>query len=169
MGMALPTMAIIVRAVSVVVLVAMIVRMPMIVAAAASVPMRVFVVMRMVMRMAMCMPMIVAAIGTVLVARIGAALWPERPLDRFGSRAEPARHLQEHMVVRDIQRLGRDLGGDVPVAEMPRDLHEPERIVRRDRDQSLGGGLDLNQPPVLELYGVAVLDNARALQIQQEL
>ncbi|HEV7872885.1 MAG TPA: hypothetical protein VGO82_01995, partial [Enterovirga sp.] len=63
--------------------------------------MRVLVLMAvsMVMRVRVRMAVVVAAIRAVLVARIGAALRPEGPLDRNRRSPEPTHHLGEHVVV----------------------------------------------------------------------
>ena len=38
----------------------------------------------------------------------------------------------------------------------------------RDLDQALGGGLDLDQAPVLQPHGVAVVEHRRGREIEQE-
>lgn len=121
------------------------------------------VVMRLGMGMRVSVPMIVPAI--VLV---GAALRLERARDGRGRAALAADHLGEHVVIFDIDRVRRDLRRRVPVADMPGDPHQPERIFRPHLEQALRRCPHLDEPPVLELHGVPIVERRRLVQIEQE-
>ena len=123
------------------------------------VPMAIMVAVPVIMAMAM---------RVIVPARIGALLGPERPLDPGRGRAEAAYHLGEHVVVRDVERIRRDLGRDVPIAEMPADPHQPQRVLRADLEERLGRGPDGDEPAVLELHGVAVVQHPGLLEVEQE-
>lgn len=156
-----------------VVLVAMVV-VVMVVAAAARgavlmMTMRVvMVVMSMLVTVIVAVMLVPVAIVAVIAALVGALLWAEGA-GHFGrGRAEAAHHLQQHVVVADIERVLADLRGDMAVADMPGDLHQPQRVVGRDLDEALGGGLDLHEAPVLQLHRVAVVENGRAVEVEEE-
>lgn len=114
-------------------------------------------------------PVVIVPVVAVSVATlVGAALGPERAHDLASARAEAPDHLKQHVVVADIDRVLVDLGRDVPVADMPGDLRQPDRIAGRHLDQPLRRGLDLDEPAVFELHGIAVIQNRGAVQIEQE-
>lgn len=107
-------------------------------------------------------------IATGVVVVIGAALGLERPLDHRHGAALAAHHLGEHMVVLDVERLSRDLGGRVAVADMPGDAHQPQRVVGPDLQQALGRSPDQNEAAVLQPYRVAVIERGRPVEIEQD-
>ena len=107
-------------------------------------------------------------IATGVVVVIGAALGLERPLDHRHGAALAAHHLGEHMVVLDVERLSRDLGGRVAVADMPGDAHQPQRVVGPDLQQALGRSPDQNEAAVLQPYRVAVIERGRLVEIEQD-
>ena len=159
---------VVVPVVAVVLVSVIVVSMAVVVMAAAAPPtMLVGMVMGgTVVRILVLVPVVVAAIGPVLV--ISAALGPERPLDQARCRPEPARHLHQHVVVPDIDRVGRDLGRYMPISDMPGDLHEPQRVFGPDFDELLGRSLDLHETAVLKLNRVAVVEHDRLIQVEKK-
>jgi hypothetical protein len=160
------------RMVMLLVLVAM--RMPMVVLVnmvvrVAVLPMTVILAMRVLMRMVVVtmvvvmMPVVVAAI--VLV---GAALRLEGAHHHGGRAALAPNHLGEHMIVLDIDRIRRHLGGGVPVAHMIGHLEEAQGVLGPDFQEPLGGGLDLNEATVLELHGIPVVEHGGLVEIEKE-
>lgn len=128
---------------------------------------RVVVPMRMIVRVIVAVrPMVVMPV--VVPALVGAALGAERTLDLPRRRAEPTHHLEEHVIEPDMKHVRADLGRHVPVAEVPADLHQPERVVGPDLDQPLGRGAHLDEPAILQLHGVAVVERGRPVEIEQE-
>lgn len=178
--------AMLMAVVAMVVLVAVIVVMVVVIMAAAAggavgvlVRMRVIMIMAvagmgMTMVVAVLMAMIVmmvavvimAAIGVVMV--VGAALGLERPLDLAHRAALAADHLGQHMVVLDIDRVRRDLGRGVAIADMPGDTRQSQRVLGGDLDQLLCRRLDQDERTVLELDGVAVVQRGRLVEIEQD-
>ncbi len=163
-------MVVVLVAVRVIVSMVMIVIMP----AAARVTM-VVIMLRLVMVCAAnvqvvvtALAMIVAVIVCVTMALVRAALGLERASDAGRSTAEAADHLGEHVVVFDVDRVGRDLGRGVAVTDVPGDLGEPGRRLSSDLQQRLRGGSDLDQPAVLEPEGVAALGGRRLVEIEQK-
>lgn len=116
----------------------------------------------------MLVPMVIVVVVAVMAALVGAFLRAEGARHLGRRRAEAAHHLQQHVVVADIERVLADLRGDVAVADMPGDLHEPQRIVGRDLDEALGRRLDLHEAPVLQLHRVAVVENGRAVEVEEK-
>jgi hypothetical protein len=120
-------------------------------------------VMRVIMRA-------IAVIVTVDRRRrdIGAALRVEGGLDRGHFRAEPARHILDHMIAPDAQALGQEFGRQVAIAEMPGDAHERRRVGAADFSELFGRGDDFDDAPVLELEPVAGAQHHRLGQVEQE-
>ena len=71
-------------------------------------------------------------------------------------------------IAADAQRLRRHLGRQVPVAEMPGDAHEGERVGGADFGERLGRGQNLDEAAVLEPEAVAAAQHRRLRQVEQE-
>src|SRR5215211_944091 len=72
------------------------------------------------------MRVIVAPMAVVIaIVLVGAALGLEGARRRGRRAALAAHHFGEHMVVLDIDRVRRDLGRRMPVADVPGDPQEP--------------------------------------------
>jgi hypothetical protein len=114
--------------------------------------------------------MIVVIMGMSMptAAVVSAALRTEGALDQRRRRAEPARHVDEHVILGDVDGVIRDLGGHVAVAEVPDDLLQPQRILGTDLDKVLGRGLDLHEAPVFETHRIAFVEHGGAVEIEQE-
>jgi hypothetical protein len=72
------------------------------------------------------------------------------------------------MITPDPQAFGHDLGRQMPVAEMPGDPHQMQRIGAADFDQWLGRGDHFDQPAVLEHERIAAAQRHRVFEIEQE-
>ena len=66
------------------------------------------------------------------VAGIGAAFGIERRFDLDEARAQPSDHCLDHMIAADAQSSGRDLGRQMPIAEMPGEADQMLRIMSPD-------------------------------------
>jgi hypothetical protein len=131
--------------------------------------MMVMVVVIMIMMTVIMMAVGVAgmvAIGVVVV--IGAAFGLERAHHGAHRAALAADHLGQNMVVLDIDRVRRDLGRRVPVADMPGDPHQPQRVLSPDLEQALRRGLDQDEPAILQLDGIAIADRGGFVEIEQD-
>lgn len=105
----------------------------------------------------MLMPMIVAvmvvavagvvAVGMVVIL---GALGLERAAHRVDGAALPADHLGQRRIVRDVDRVRRDLGGDMAAADLPGGAHQPQRVFGADLQQVLGRGPDPHEAAVFE-------------------
>lgn len=107
------------------------------------------------------------AIGMIVV--VSPTLGLERPFDHRHRTALPTHHLGEDMVVLDVERVGRDLGRGVAVADMPGDAHQPQRVVGADLQQALGRRPDQDEPAILQLDRVAVVERGRLVEIEQDI
>jgi hypothetical protein len=115
---------------------------------------------------------IVNAMAVVVMAAIvlvGAALGLERARHRRRGAALAAHHFGEHVVVFDIDRVRRHLGGRMPVADVPDDPQESRRVFGPNFKQVLRRSLDLHKPPIFELHGVAIVEGGRLIEIEQEI
>jgi len=123
------------------------------------------------------MPMIVVAVAVVMpvavvvpaIVLVGAALRLEGAHHDGGRAALAAHHLGQHVVVLDVDRVRRHLGGGVPVADVVGHLQEPQRVLGAHLQQALGRGLHLHEAAVLELHGIAVVQHRGLVEIEQEI
>jgi hypothetical protein len=118
------------------------------------------------------MPLVVVSVVVAVIMAmpmvVGPALRPEGPHDLGQGAALPAHHLGEHMVILDVNRVRRDLRRRVPVADMPGDAHQAQRVLGADFEQVLRGGVDSDQPTVLQLQRIALVQHGRLVEIQEE-
>ncbi len=117
--------------------------------------------MTMMVVMSVVMPMVVVAV-------MGAALWSERALHRGGDAALPAHQFRDRWIVLHVNRIAGDLDEAMLAAEMPGQPHEAQRVLGPHLQQALGRGLDLDETPVLEPQGIAVVDGRFHVEIEQE-
>ena len=99
---------------------------------------------------------------------IGAALGVERALDTAHLGAQPVHHVGDHVIVADVDDALTDLGGEVPVAEVPGDPRQLVRIGAADLEKRLGRRLDGNEGAILEPDAVARAQARRFGEIEQE-
>lgn len=104
-----------------------------------------------------------------VVVIIGPALGLERALDHAHGAALAADHLGKDMVVLDIDGVCRDLRRRVPVADMPGDAHQTQRVLGPHFEQALRSRLDQNEAAILELDGIAIVQNRRLVEVEQNL
>ena len=64
--------------------------------------------------------------AAVAMMMIGAANRAERPLDNRRGRALRVQHVDEHMIIKDVERVRRDLGRNMPIADVPGERQEVE-------------------------------------------
>ena len=113
--------------------------------------------------------MVPMAVVVAAIVLVGAALGLERAHHDRGGAALPAHHLGEHVVVLDVDGVGRHLGGGVPVADVVGDLEEAQGVLGPDLQEALGRRPHLDEAPVLELHGVAVAQHRGLVEIEQEI
>jgi len=117
--------------------------------------------------MTMMMPMTMVMV--LVVAVMGALLGPEGALHRGRRAALPASQLGQRRGVRHVDRIAGDFGEAVLAAEMPGEAHEAQRIFGPDLQKALGRRPHLDEPPILEPQGIAVVDGGLHVEIEQDL
>lgn len=127
------------------------------------------VTMPMPMRMAVRVAVSMGVGGVVAFVVVGPALGLERALNQGGGAALAPDHFGQNVVVLDVDGVRRDLGGRVPVADVPGDPHEAQRVLGADLEKLLRRGLDLDEATILELHGVPVGEGRRLVEIEEKI
>jgi hypothetical protein len=113
---------------------------------------------------------VVIVIAVIRVAMgVGAAFRLERLLDVAHGRAETADHLLDDVIAANEQAVGRDCRRQVAVADMPGDARQRDRVGGNDLGERLGRGPYRHNATVLEKECVAVVQDGRLLQVEEEL
>lgn len=99
---------------------------------------------------------------------IGAPFRVECGAYRCQPSSKPGHHFLNDVVSSDPQRFAKQLGRQVPVAEMPRDPHEMGKIPGFDFDKVFRLGQYFDYPPVLQFEAVTVVKVNRAGLVEQE-
>jgi hypothetical protein len=116
----------------------------------------------------MTMPRMIMRIICVRVVGIGAAFGIERRFDLDQARAQPSQHRLDHMIAADAQSPLRDLGRQVPIAEVPGEANQMLQIAPPDFQKRLGCRDHLDQPAIFEHQRVAAAQGDRIFQIEQK-
>jgi hypothetical protein len=133
----------------------------------------VMIVVMIVVAMAMMGMIVVVMVVIVMVivaaiVVVGSALRLEGTLDGRRRAALAAHHLGQDVVVLDPDRVGADLGRRVPVADVPGDPHQAQRVLGPDLEERLGRRPHLHEAPVLEPDGIAVGKRRRLVEVEEE-
>ena len=90
------------------------------------------------------------------VAAVRAAFGLKGGLHLHELRSKAMEHILDHVVGPNTKNVVSNFSRQVPVSEMPRKAHELMRIFVTNFDDGLGGGPDLQPPPVFELQAISV-------------
>ena len=99
---------------------------------------------------------------------IGAAFRLEGARHGRHRTAQTADHFGEHMIFFDIDRVRRDLGRCMTIANMPSRFQKPHRILGFDFDQSLRCGFDENKRAILEHNRITIIQRRGLFKIEQK-
>ena len=121
----------------------------------------------MMMVMVLIVAMIIHRMAMTAIG-IGATLRIEWRLDFDDAGAEALHHGLDHMVAPDPQALRHDLRRQMPIAEMPGEANQMQRVDAADFDQGLGCGDHFDHAAVLEQQGIAAAQRDRVFEIEQE-
>jgi len=99
---------------------------------------------------------------------VGAAFRLEACLDPRHRAAETAHHVLDRVVRRDADAVGQDLRRHMPVADVPGEPRQMQRVACGDLRDRLLRRDDADHAAVLEHETVAVLELRRLRQIEQE-
>ena len=122
-------------------------------------------IMRVVVTVIMRMP--VRTMGMAMVI-ISAALGLEGARDNGCCAAKPTDHFREHMIIFEIERIRRQFTWRMAIADMPSGFEKAQRIFGPHLQQSLRCRFNENQTSILELNGVAIVQNGRFVEIEQK-
>lgn len=127
------------------------------------VAMFVIVVMAVTMSKIVIMPMRMPALGM-----IGAARRLERLIDIEDDGAEALQHGADDMIAQDDDAVFLDLGGKMPIAEMPGELDQMRAVASANLEELLVSGEDLDQFAVVSDQKVAIGEKHRILEIEHD-
>src|SRR5215470_1391206 len=100
---------------------------------------------------------------------IGTTLGLEGGLEMGERRSEPDKHGLDHMVGSDSKNRIADLGGQVPISQVPGDANQLTGIAMTDLDEALGRRLDPDPSRVVELEPVTVRHRHGLGEVEKEL
>ena len=104
----------------------------------------------------------------VAVRAVGAAFRLERGLQLRKLGAEAVEHLLDHMVGSNAKNPIANFGRQMPISQMPGKAHELTGFFMLYFDDSLGSGLDLQQPPVFKLQGISIGHRNRFRKVEKD-
>jgi len=104
-----------------------------------------------------------------MTAVVSAALGLEGRPQLHEIRSEAVEHRLDHMVGPDAQKLVSNFGRQMPVAQMPGKVHELIRMFMPDLHDELRSRLDLEQPSIFKLQGVAIGHCDRLRKIEKDI
>jgi len=162
------TVVMLVMAMPVMVVMVVIMRMMLVSMMAVAVTAMAMVVMRVALMAVGMMGMDIMGVAVRGSLGIGAAFGIERRFDLDEARVQPSHHRLDHMIAADAQSSCRDLGRQMPVAEVPGKPDQMLRIAASDFKERLGRSHHLDQPAIFEHQRVATAQDDRSFQIEQE-
>ena len=118
--------------------------------------------------MVMIVMTVIMTVITMRVIMIGAALGLEGTRHGRHRTAQTTDHFGEHMILFDIDRVRRDLGRCVTIANMPSCLQKPHRIFSFDFDERLRRGFHKNKRTIFELDRITIIQGRGLFKIEQK-
>src|SRR5262245_54589513 len=116
----------------------------------------------------MVMPTVIVAV-MMTVSAVSAAFRLERCLHPCEVCCEPKEHVLDCMIWRNAKNLIANFGRQMPISQVPGEAHELGGILVPDFDDKLGGGVDLQQPPVFKLQGISIGHGNRFRKIDKDI
>ncbi len=120
----------------------------------------------MVMMLMAMMVMMMSAMTMIVPAgvRVG-ALGLEGAHHVRDAAALPSRQLGKGMVVLDIDGVALEFRRGVALPELPGEAQETERVLGPYLEKTLRRSADLDEPAVLELDGITVVEDGRPVEV----
>jgi hypothetical protein len=115
------------------------------------------------------MMLIVIVMVTLAVAAVSAALRLERSARRYELSSEPVEHVLDHMIGPNSEKLIVNFGGQMPISQMPGEARKLIGVLMSDLDNGLGSGVNLYQPPIVELQTVSVGHRDHLRKIEKDI
>jgi hypothetical protein len=108
-------------------------------------------------------------IVTMLMTAVSATFGLKGRLQLDEDRSKAAQHIFDDVVWPYAERLTSELGGDMSVAEMPRQTHELTDIAVSDIDDGLRSRANDEPTSVLNLQAVSIAHRGRGIQMKKHL
>jgi len=104
----------------------------------------------------------------MLVMVIGPTYGAERALHECGPCPQPFQHVEQNMIIGNIDRIARNLGWNMPVADVPGESQQVEDVAGTDLYQLLGCCANLHEPSAVETDRISVFQDIGPFEIEQE-
>lgn len=140
----------------------------MVVAAAAIMIMVMPVSMIVIMRMIMAVVSMIMMMAMMAALIVCAAFGLERTLHGRDRTTKAAQHFHKHMIVFDIDRVGRHFCRRMAIADVPCGFHQSSRIFGADFNKPLRRCLDCDEATIFELQRIAIVQHGGLIEIEQE-
>ena len=82
--------------------------------------------------------------------------------------AQTDKHIPDYVIALDEDAVRLDLGGEMPVAQMPGKFDQVECVAGANFEQPLFRRLDLDRRPVLEQQPIAVMKEHGLLEVEHD-
>ena len=100
---------------------------------------------------------------------VGAANWAEWPLQNCRGCALGVQHVDEYMIIEDVDRLRGYLGGNMPIADVPGERQEVEPRPCAHLHDLFGRRTNLDEPARLKQDPIAVMKDVGTRQVEEEI
>jgi hypothetical protein len=125
-----------------------------------------FRTMLMLMAVIMGVPVIMVIMATMGV--IGTAHRLKRRIHGRNGRAQPFQHGADHVVALNEDTLRTDFGGHVPIAQMPGDFGQMQRVAAAHFKQLFRSGHDFHQIAIVQQQLVAIGKQHGFLEVEHD-
>ena len=98
---------------------------------------------------------------------ISAAFRPKRTIDARHTAALTTHHLGEHVVVFNVNRICRDLGRRMAIADVPGNAQQPEEIVGTYLEELLRCRFHQHETIIVKTQRIAIVEDGRFIEIEQ--
>jgi hypothetical protein len=103
------------------------------------------------------------------IAVVSAALRLERGARRYELCSETVEHVLDHMIGPNSENLIVNFDRQMPISQMPGEARKLIGVLMPDLDNGLGSGVNLYQPPIVELQTVSVGHRDRLRKIEKDI
>ena len=100
---------------------------------------------------------------------VSAAFWLKGRLQPDEDRSKAAQHVFDDVIWPYAERLTSELGGNMSIAEMPRQTHDLPDIAVSDIDDGLRRRANDEPTAVLDLQAVSIAHRGRGVQMKKYL
>jgi hypothetical protein len=116
----------------------------------------------------MMMMLLVIMVVMVAVSAIGAAFGLKGGMNFYKIRSEATEHVLDDMVGTNAKDVVSNLRRQMAISQMPREAYKLMRIFVPDFDNSFGGGLNSEPPPIFQLQAISIGHGNRFVKIEKD-